>query len=340
MLKKKYIRDPSSCRELWKKLLKPIKNSDSWEFRNCFQKHYKNPLCFMLLEDNQGIQAMLPLSYLESKDQYVFFPGETWNYKTWLERTPFYCRNPQTIMNVFSECPENTYLRYIRSPETFETQNLEVDEIAYGLHPGRMAFDISIYFNRFTTKRLKEIKKEIAKLTGSKAVYKINRLEDFDQMIEWNLERYHTNSYFFDARFRESFRELMYLLFSKGRLRMVSLIINGKTAAVDIGAVYKSTFTIYAGGTNPIFPGAAKVINMYHIESAFYHKFSNVDFLCGDFNWKKFWHLDSEPLFKFVNPLLKNKTHTYRIDSKGYMNSVFKQGKDRPNGAENRLSNV
>ena len=35
--------------------------------------------------------------------------------------------------------------------------------------------------------------------------------------------------------------------------------------------------------------------------------FQEVDFLCGDFHWKKLWHLDPEPLFKFVGPALREE---------------------------------
>jgi len=35
--------------------------------------------------------------------------------------------------------------------------------------------------------------------------------------------------------------------------------------------------------------------------------FLKVDFLCGDFHWKKLWHLDPEPLYKFVTPALTQK---------------------------------
>jgi hypothetical protein len=47
-------------------------------------------------------------------------------------------------------------------------------------------------------------------------------------------------------------------------------------------------------------------MNMHHIEFAVEQGFSVVDFLCGDFYWKKLWHLDPQPLYKFLSPSLRS----------------------------------
>ncbi len=51
-------------------------------------------------------------------------------------------------------------------------------------------------------------------------------------------------------------------------------------------------------------------MNMHHIEFACQHGLRKVDFLCGDFHWKKLWHLDPEPLYKFVSPSLRYEEKT------------------------------
>jgi hypothetical protein len=48
-------------------------------------------------------------------------------------------------------------------------------------------------------------------------------------------------------------------------------------------------------------------MNMQHIEFACHSRVSKVDFLCGDFFWKKLWHLDPEHLYKYVSPELKGE---------------------------------
>jgi len=82
--------------------------------------------------------------------------------------------------------------------------------------------------------------------------------------------------------------------------------IEGATAAVDLGAVHHSVYTVFLGGTHPGFLGVSKVMNMHHIDFAFAQRMQKVDFLCGDFHWKKLWHLDPEPLYRYTGPAFRS----------------------------------
>jgi CelD/BcsL family acetyltransferase involved in cellulose biosynthesis len=71
---------------------------------------------------------------------------------------------------------------------------------------------------------------------------------------------------------------------------------------VDVGALWKNTYTVLAGGTDPDFPGVAKLINFHHIQWACRQRLDLVDFLCGDFNWKSRFRLHPRPLYKICSP--------------------------------------
>ena len=85
----------------------------------------------------------------------------------------------------------------------------------------------------------------------------------------------------------------------------VSSVVVHVLICVDLGCVVNGTYVLYLGGTDADFPCVAKAINMHHIEFACASAISRVDFLCGDFYWKKLWHLDQEPLYKYVSPALR-----------------------------------
>jgi CelD/BcsL family acetyltransferase involved in cellulose biosynthesis len=75
-------------------------------------------------------------------------------------------------------------------------------------------------------------------------------------------------------------------------------MVGGRIAAVDMGAIWKNSYTLLAGGTHPEFPGIAKLINLHHMEWSCSQKFDTVDFLCGNFNWKERFHLTPRPLYE------------------------------------------
>ncbi len=305
---KTVYKDLDACKGLWNSFVQTANLSDLWEFRFCFHKHYQYRMHFIVFEERHEVLAMLPLVYLSEKDIYVFFPGETWNGKTWLERTFVYCQRPEEIGNFLSECPERTHLRYMEWDDAPSVPELEIDEIGYLLHPGDFAHDLEGYYRRFTWKKLKAIKKEIGSIVAPGSAWRINRLSDYDRLVDMNLGRFRESSYFYDRRFTESFRDVMHILAQKGWLRMVSLEVGGELVAVDLAALFNNTYVVFLGGTHPGYPGVAKVMNMQHIEFAAQHQVSRVDFLCGDFYWKKLWHLDPQPLYKYVSPALKSES--------------------------------
>jgi hypothetical protein len=298
MLKIRFVRDLDTCRRLWKQFIRPVNLSDFWEFRICFQNHYQHPPYFICLEDAEGVAGMLPLSYLRREERFIFFPGETWHGRSWLERTPFFVRESRFIQDLFHACPDNTCLRYMEAMADFAEPAMELDEMSYLLFPEKMQYCFDRYLARFSTKRLKSIQREIHGILQPGWRVKIDALADFDTMVSWNLNRFDSESYFVDPRFKESFRDVMRYLHHQGWLRMVSLVIDNETVAIDLGAIHNRTYTVFIGGTHSGHPGVAKAINMHHLKFAFDQQLAKIDFLCGDFFWKKLWHLDEVPLYR------------------------------------------
>ena len=116
-----------------------------------------------------------------------------------------------------------------------------------------------------------------------------------------NLDSFKEQSYFYDVRFLRAFENLVAWLQANKMLRVTTVLIGGRIAAVDVGAVWNQTYTVLAGGTHPDFPGVAKLINFHHIEWACQQRLKEVDFLCGEFNWKNRFHLSARPLYRIVN---------------------------------------
>ena len=306
-MRKSFITDLEACKKLWNRLIPSRNLFDLWEFRLCFQRHFSHVPHFLLLEDRKGIAGMVPLSYVEDLDMFAFFPGETWKGKTWIERNPIYVREESLLAELPSFCPERTYLRYMEVPAEAYFPDLELDEIGYVLYPSDINFDPTVYGQRFSNKKFKAIMKVIKSFSGADMAFHLNRFDDLDVLVNMSLQHFGSASYLYDRRFRDGFRDLIYSLLDKGWLRMMSLEIDGNTAAVDAGALFEGTYTVFLGGTHPDFLGVAKVMNMHHIEFACQQGIQKVDFLCGDFHWKKLWHLDPEPLYKFVSPSLRSE---------------------------------
>lgn len=285
------------CRELWTQLIPPELVSDLWEVRECFHSHYRHVPRFIVAEQHGNITGFLPLSWNEETRQYNYFPGETWEGKTWLEQNRVTAIGRHTLDTMLSSLDGPYHLRYLRNEGQLEGAESRIDEVGYLFIPETHGFDLNRYFEVFSHKTAKRLKKELADWEDRSIEWRFDLPDDFDILCEMNRSRFGHMSYFHDERFLESFRSLMHLLRDRGWLRIVTVIVDGEPAAVDMGSLYNGMLTMLAGATSEKFPGIAKLINMHHISYGCEQKLDSVDFLCGDFNWKTLFHLTPEPLY-------------------------------------------
>ncbi len=296
------ISDIDSCRKIWQQTIPEENIFDLWDFRACFHKHFQRPLHFIALEKGNQIRGLLPLNWIEEKNYYGYFPGETWNTKTWLEQNRIPASDKKSLEAIFQYIRKekiNHHLRYL-SPSSLAEIG-EIDEIGYLFIPPQFNYDMESYFSRFSHKSAKRIKKEVDALAPKGPEFRFNSLDDFDLMVKWNLERFQDSSYFADSRFLNSFREMTSYLNRNNLLRLTTVLLEGEPAAIDIGCVFKNKYTLLGGGTNNKFPGVAKLINLHHMSWACKEKIDQVDFLCGDFSWKTLFHLTPRPLYLLSN---------------------------------------
>ncbi|RJX33954.1 MAG: GNAT family N-acetyltransferase [Desulfarculus sp.] len=300
------VSDLDQCRELWTGLLPQEFLTDLWEVRACFQRHFQRPPAFVVCRDGGQVKGLLPLSWLEESGGYGFFPGETWQGKTWLEQNRILAQGEGTLEALLSSCPSPFHLRYLSDWGLPLAETAPVDEIGYLFHPPRYGYDLENYFQEFSGKSRKQILREVGRLEERGLELRYDHAPDFDLMVSLNRDRFGGHSYFADPRFIAGFRELFNLLRERGWLRLTTVILGGRPAAVDMGAVYQGVYTLLAGGTDPETPGVAKLINLQHMRLACRERLREVDFLCGDFTWKKMFHLFPRPLYLLSDQATRN----------------------------------
>jgi hypothetical protein len=300
--------DPDQCRLLWEKLWPAKGLFDLWQVRSCFHDAFSRPLHFHVVEINQKPVGFLALCWDEAKQQYVQFPGETWQGKTWLEQNRIIAENPKVMEELLDSVPGPLHLRYLEWNSVLGLSNrLETDEIGYYFYPGLYDFSFENYMLSFSGKSRKKLKADLKKLQDRKVTFRYNQSKDIEHLFQMNQDSFGGNSYFSEARFYNSFENLALFLTRMGMMRITTVLIDGDIAAVDMGALYKNSYTLLAGGTNPLFPGVAKIINLHHMDWSCCQGIDTVDFLCGDFNWKERFHLTPRPLYK----LKLNKSFIY-----------------------------
>ena len=295
--------DPDICRRLWERFWPDESIFDLWPVRACFMKHYRRPPFFILAGKDHRESRLLALAWIEEEGIFGHFPGETWQGKTWLEQNKIAGTGRQSLQMLTDHLPEKCFVRYLDGGFLPAGGNeVSIDEIGFLFFPKQYDFSFENYKNTFSRKSRKNIDREIHRLSTQKVVFRHNHMADVGRMFEMNLSAFGELSYFYDRRFFNSFVDLITFLDQNNLLRLTSVTIAGRLAAVDVGALWNNTYTVLAGGTHPEFPGVAKLINFHHIQWACQRRLTAVDFLCGDFNWKSRFRLHPRPLYKICSP--------------------------------------
>jgi hypothetical protein len=297
--------DPAQCRRMWETLWPGRVLFDLWPVRWCFHKAYDRPLAFHVAEQAGRPVGMLALSWNEETANFVQFPGETWQNKTWLEQNRVIARTPQILTDLLEAVPGPVHLRYIKWHNSIHGSGLlHPDEIRYLFFPASFGYRFDAYWQSFAGKTRKKLAADLRKLEKGDVCFRHDTISDLEHLFQLNINAFGQNAYFSDPRFLRSFELLADFFHKTGLLKMTTVLINGKTAAVDMGVLWKGTYTLLAGGTSPEFPGVAKLINFHHLKWACHQRVKYVDFLCGDFNWKQRFRLVPIPLYEI-------KTHTF-----------------------------
>lgn len=283
---------------------------DLWPVRACFQQHYGHQPHFLVASQGHQVVGLLALSRIDGEQGFGHFPGEVWQGKTWLEQNKIIAADAAAARALLDHIPPGSLIRYLcPDPRLDAVHRAMEDETGYLFFPGQYQYDFQAYWNTFPGKSRKKLRGEIDRLTNGRIAFRYNHLPDLEWMFRLNRERYQGYSYFHDTRFLGAFESLAAWLRANDLLRVTTVLIGGRVAAVDMGAVWKGAYTVLAGGTHADFPGVAKIINLHHLEWACAQRMAVVDFLCGDFNWKHRFHLTPRPLYQIERPHVVETRH-------------------------------
>ena len=299
MLKVRIVENLEECERIWNEVWPQECLFDLWPVRECFASCYNSQPYFIIAEQFGKIEGIIALSWVEDGQYFGHFPGETYQGKTWLEQNRILAHSPQVLSILLDNMPGPVHLRYLTGDSILEDLSpLAVDEVGYFFLPGSYNFSFQNYMQSFSGKSRKKLARELAVLEDIGVSYRYNDISDVQQLFKMNLESFGKKSYFADHRFLGSMEKLVNWLSGNGMLRITTILLRNTVAAIDIGALWGNSYTLLAGATNPQFQGVAKMINFHHMEWACRQGLEEVDFLCGDFGWKKRFHLTGRSLYE------------------------------------------
>ena len=288
----KIYKNINECGKLWERFSHNRKLFDMWDFRLCFYNKNDNQPYFIAGKERGKIVGVIPLSFIKSSNQYAYFGG-------WFpERNSFFLKDKTKLAELLEQCPYNTVIEGIDSLEK-GYYNFTDDEFTYFIDLSKYNASFEQYFGSFNRKKQKNFRRDLKNIPKYKVYY--NRLRDFNRLIELNIGQFNEDSIYNNKAFTDSIRKMIMLANKKGMLQMVSVEINGKTEAVDVGIMSGKWYHVITGSSNnQKISNIGKLMTVLDIQNAIEKKAKFVDFLASSGYWKSHWNFDKEMLFKFV----------------------------------------
>lgn len=287
----KIYKNASQCRNLWENFSPNQRLFDFWDFRQCFHNKSDGQLHFLAGKENGNVVGVAPLTYLKAKSCHSYFGG-------WFPERNYLFMKDKGRMNEFLEkCPDGTVIEGI-DPEESRYYKFSDDEDTYYLDLSRYSNDFAKYFGSFDRKKQKNFRRDLKRIPRHKVYY--NRLRDFKRLVELNVRQFDDDSIYSDDATRNAMEKMIKLAHRRKMLQMISMEINGKVEAVDVGILLGKWYHVVTGSSNnQKIPNIGKFITTLSIRNAILNRARYVDFLASSGYWKNLWGFDKEMLLKF-----------------------------------------
>lgn len=291
-MKLRVVNNLERCRFYWNKFSPQENLFDLWEYRFCFYKGYGYEPHFIVGEEEGEAVGVLPLWYEKKNSFYTFFGG------LFPEPNSFWIKDKEKVKEFLDFCPHPTNLYYILSPED-NSGRLVKDEKNYYLDLKKLGGEIERLFSAFSKKHRKNLRYDLRKLEKRGYEVKDNQLADFEKMVNFNQNRFKENSDFNEPEMVLSMKELAKTAALQQRLNLISLEIEGKTGAVELGVEYNRCYYVLGGGRDLEIENIGKLMVREQIKRAMAKGLEKIDFLSTDSGWKSQWHLETKDYLRY-----------------------------------------
>lgn len=307
----KIQRDPSVMETLWQQFSPNQSVFDLWEVRNAFLGGYGyQPLFVTLVEKGINFEetvGVLPLCIDPDTDPNTY----RWYGTNWPEDNTFFVRDHELIPLLLVAAPNpliidcikpNTDLDFLMDFPGFTRDS----EKKYFLDLTKCP-TVDAFLARLKKKRRYNLKRDRKRIQSLSPVVRINHPGDIEHMFALNIARFRQKhpdspddySTFEKDRQKNAFRNLIKNA-ERYQTRLITTVIDGEVAAVEMGLVYNKTYyALNAGSAVWKYSGIGVYSNLLVIEDAIRLGCTTVDFLEQAQNWKHLWQLDSYYQYRF-----------------------------------------
>lgn len=287
--------DIEECRKLWDQFSPKQEAWDDWDLMFAYHNPDKHSFAFHVHLDGEGKPVgLIPLVYEALKNRHLLMGGSYPDGRVpWVHEDDFAA--------VFAELPDRTVLYDLKHSWVLEAlqghpelaPHATEQDTRYLLRPAEFEFDFNRHIDTFTPDKKMKFNYDLRHIRKREPVLRWSEDNEAELFIELVNRNFGKESDYTDPENAQELRRVIEELAVSGRLRTLTIEVDGAKHAVSLSAVHgNKMIALYAASNNDI-NNLGKLLNFETIQEACRLKLDEVSYMTG-MQWKANWKMTGE----------------------------------------------
>lgn len=291
------------CRILWDRFSPGQDAWDDWDLMFAFHDEDKHRFNFLVHETDDGqMDGLVPLIFDTTLDRYTLMAGSYPDGRIlWLQLDDF----PE----IFDELPEPTVMYDLKRQWVDEllqahpqfASNFVEPEVRYYLVPADFGYDFASHLDIFSHDKKQKFLYDLRNIRKREPVLHWSDNNEVELFIELVNRNFGAESDYAQEDNAREVRRVIRELHRSGRLKTLTIEIEGTRQAVSLCLLYGNKMVVLYGASNNDYNNLGKLLNVEVIQEACRLRVDEISFMTG-MQWKAAWKMKEDPCLTLRKP--------------------------------------
>lgn len=295
--------DIDECRKLWETFSPQQDAWDDWNLMFAYHDQDRHEFNFLVHESGDGqANGLVPLVYDTSQGRYMLMGGSYPDGRTlWLEHADF----PELFgalpeRSVFFDLGHDWVSELLERYPQFDANFAEQD-LRYYLVPSEFGFDFHHHVDTFAPEKKQKFLYDLRHIRKREPALIWGDQDEADMFIDLVNRNFGAESDYADEHNANEVRRAVATLARSGRLRTLTIEIDGAPQAVSLSSLYGNRMIALYAASNNGYNNLGKLLNFETIQQACRLRVDEISYMTG-MQWKANWKMKSETCFTMRKP--------------------------------------
>lgn len=291
------------CRQLWEQFSPHEDAWDDWDLMYAFHDPERHALRFQVCqEEGEAARGLIPLVHDSVNNRHTLIAGSYPDGRIlWIEyddfpafaaafpeRTVFFDLREDWVDGLLEKCPQFA-------------ENWSEQAPRYLLRPAEFGFDFSNHLDLLGAEKKQKFLYDLRNIRKREPVLEWSEDDEASLFIDLVNRNFGAESDYHNEKDANEVRRVVSELKSSGRLRTLTIAIEGEKQAVSLSLLHNNRMVALYAASNNDYNNLGKLLNVETIQAACRLGVDEISYMTG-MRWKAQWKMQEEACVTFRQP--------------------------------------